>query len=130
MTHRVLVVEDVRSIRVLVRMILEMRGFEVEEAEHGGYAMTALDAGLPFDLLITDLAMPDVDGKTLVAWVRERSAVPILVITGYADHCDELLELGASACLSKPFTANQLVQRVLALLREPPPPEAGGNAHR
>jgi CheY-like chemotaxis protein len=113
---RVLVVEDVRSIRVLIRMILQLRGFDVDEAEHGGEAIALLEEASRCDLLITDLSMPDVDGAALIEWVRQRSTLPILVITGYTERCDEVLAAGANACLTKPFTAAQLVQHVQQLL--------------
>ena len=77
---RVLLADDEAAIRKVVRDALEREGHEVVTAADGQEALDAFEAG-EFDLVVSDLAMPRMDGHSLVAEVRRRSAVPILVLT-------------------------------------------------
>jgi two-component system response regulator ResD len=114
----ILIVDDEEKIRSLVRLYLEREGYEVEEAEDGRVALDKFKAG-QFSLLIVDLMMPDIDGWRVCREIRERSSVPIIMLTARGEEFDRVLglELGADDYLVKPFSTKELVARVKALLR-------------
>jgi two-component system chemotaxis response regulator CheY len=121
-TFTALVVDDSAVMRRHVRQALASQpGFEVTEACDGADAWRRL-ATSRFDILLTDLNMPVLDGLKLVALVRQGDALaglPILVITGEAAEADRqrALALGANALLAKPVEALAVVAAVRALLR-------------
>jgi two-component system alkaline phosphatase synthesis response regulator PhoP len=118
---RVLVVEDDRDIADLVARYLHRAGFEVETLASGRDALAALTRRPP-DLLVLDLMLPHVSGLEICRAARARAstaALPIIMLTARADEPDRIsgLELGADDYLGKPFSPNELVARVRALLR-------------
>jgi DNA-binding response OmpR family regulator len=118
---RILVVEDDRDIGELVVRYLEKAGFSVELLTSGRDALTAVAANPP-DLLVLDLMLPHVGGLEICRAVRGRtqtSALPIIMLTARADESERIvgLELGADDYMAKPFSPNELVARVRALLR-------------
>ncbi len=115
---RVLVADDEPAIREVVRDALEREGHDVVTAIDGREALEMFEEGT-FDLVVTDLAMPRVDGLELVQEVRRRSPVPILVLTVRGDEREKvrLLDLGADDYVTKPFGIAELVARARALLR-------------
>ena len=121
---RVLVVDDEATLRKVVRDALERAGHEVAVACAGEEALE-LFAEEPFDLVVTDLAMPRRDGLDLVRDLRKSSAVPILVLTVRGEEREKvrLLDAGADDYVTKPFGVAELVARAKALLRrrEPQP---------
>jgi DNA-binding response OmpR family regulator len=114
----VLVVEDERKIRDLVRGYLEREGLGVITTESGAEAI-ALARDLDPDLLVLDLRLPDVPGEEVAREVRAFSSLPILMLTAKAAEEDRIrgLELGADDYLTKPFSPRELVLRVKAILR-------------
>ena len=112
---RLLLVEDDPSISVPLRDGLVREGYEVEVAATGAEALAA-DPG---DLVLLDLGLPDLEGRVVCQQLRERSAVPIIVVTARADEIDRvtLLELGADDYVVKPFGFRELVARIRAVLR-------------
>jgi two-component system, chemotaxis family, chemotaxis protein CheY len=139
--RRILVVEDSVSARAFVRAVLEAQEFagphggcEVVEASSGFEAMRLLPRG-PYDLIVTDINMADINGLELVRFIRKSAhhhATPLLIIsTLRAEHDVERgLALGADAYLAKPFTPEQLraecvklfaVARPVSRASEPPP---------
>ncbi|MDR3599230.1 MAG: response regulator transcription factor [Desulfosporosinus sp.] len=114
----ILIVDDEEKIRKLVRLYLEKEGFEVEEAEDGRVALEKFRAG-QFSLLIVDLMMPEIDGWRVCRDIREKSALPIIMLTARGEEFERVLglELGADDYLVKPFSTKELVARVKALLR-------------
>jgi DNA-binding response OmpR family regulator len=117
----VLVVEDDRDIAELVARYLERGGFEVEILGSGRDALTAL-AARPPDLLVLDLMLPHVSGTEICRAARANAttaALPIIMLTARADEPDRIagLDVGADDYLGKPFSPNELVARVRALLR-------------
>jgi two-component system chemotaxis response regulator CheY len=131
--RRVLIVEDSISARAFVRAVLEaaefavaLGGCEVVEASSGFEAMRFLPRG-PYDLIVTDINMADINGLELVRFIRKSEhhrTTPLLIISTLRAEQDveRGLALGADAYLAKPFTPEQLRAACGKLLG--PPPEA------
>jgi len=119
-TATVLVVEDDELLRSVVHDILDEGGHRVLAHANGQAALTWIDdGGEPFDLLLTDVVMPGISGKTLAdAILSRRPGVKVLYMSGYAD--DDGLRRGllgpGASCLHKPFTSDALLGAVQALL--------------
>jgi two-component system alkaline phosphatase synthesis response regulator PhoP len=129
---RILVVEDDRDIAELVGLYLEKAGFSVELLASGREALRALTARPP-DLLVLDLMLPHVSGLEICRAARadERTAsIPIIMLTARADESERIagLETGADDYMAKPFSPNELVARVRALLRRTRPSTVAGGA--
>ncbi|HZD86906.1 MAG TPA: response regulator transcription factor [Gaiellaceae bacterium] len=114
----VLVVEDERKIRDLVRGYLEREGLGVLTTESGAEAIALARASTP-DLLVLDLRLPDVPGEEVAREIRSFSEVPILMLTAKSAEEDRIhgLELGADDYLTKPFSPRELVLRAKSILR-------------
>lgn len=114
----ILVVDDERKIRDLVRLYLEKEGFTVGEAGDGQKALDLYQEG-QWDLIVLDLMMPGIDGWAVCKEVRKKSNVPIIMLTARDDEMDRVLglELGADDYVAKPFSPRELVARVKAVLR-------------
>jgi DNA-binding response OmpR family regulator len=118
MEATVLVVEDERKLRDLVRSYLERAGFTVLSTGSGAEAIT-MAAGASPDLVVLDLRLPDVPGETVARELRAVAATPILMLTAKSAEEDRIsgLELGADDYVTKPFSPRELVLRVQAILR-------------
>jgi DNA-binding response OmpR family regulator len=118
MAATVLVVEDERKLRDLVRSYLERAGFTVLTTDSGAEAITMAMTAAP-DLVILDLGLPDVPGETVASELRAATATPILMLTAKSAEEDRIrgLELGADDYVTKPFSPRELVLRVQAILR-------------
>ncbi len=121
MSARVLVVEDDPDIAELVSRYLEKAGYVAEHVASGREAVERIRARPP-DLLVLDLMLPHVDGLEICRIMRaneKTAAVPIIMLTARAEESDRIvgLEIGADDYLAKPFSPNELVARVRALLR-------------
>jgi two-component system chemotaxis response regulator CheY len=128
--RRVLVVEDSVSTRAFVRAVLEapefaatLGGCEVVEATCGFDAMRLLPRG-PYDLIVTDINMPDINGLELIRFIRKsahHNETPLIVIsTLRAEHdAERALALGANVYLPKPFTPEQIRHTCTTLLVGP-----------
>ncbi|MEO8432827.1 MAG: response regulator transcription factor [Acidobacteriota bacterium] len=115
---RILVADDEVAIRKVVRDALEKAGHEVDTAVDGAEAARLFEDGA-FDLVVTDLNMPNLDGLELVRRIRRSSSVPILVLTVRQEEREKvrLLDAGADDYVMKPFGVAELVARARALLR-------------
>jgi DNA-binding response OmpR family regulator len=115
---RILVVDDDADIRGLVRHLLERAGHQVREASDGKKALRELFTG-PADLVILDVAMPELDGWATLERIRDMSDVPVLMLTARDAELERVrgLQGGADDYVSKPFGRQELVARVQALLR-------------
>ena len=115
---RILVVDDEARIRRLERMNLELEGFEVIEAADGFQALDRVREDLP-NLVVMDVAMPQMDGFETLHLLREISSVPVIMVTVKAEVSDRIhgLDLGADDYLTKPFNPQELVSRIRAVLR-------------
>jgi DNA-binding response OmpR family regulator len=116
---KVLVVEDDRGVRDVVRIALESEGMDVEVAGSGEAALELLGPAHPFDLAILDIMLPGMDGITLCRELRTRDNVPIIMLTARDDETSVVvgLEVGADDYVTKPFSTRQLASRVRANLR-------------
>jgi DNA-binding response OmpR family regulator len=121
-TQTVLVVEDEASIASFVAMYLRNAGFEVQVAPNGRDALTKAENGSPA-LVVLDLMLPDIDGIEVCRRIRQRSDVPILMLTARDEDIDKIvgLEVGADDYLTKPFNPRELVARVKSILRRATP---------
>jgi two-component system, OmpR family, KDP operon response regulator KdpE len=115
---RILVVDDETQISRVLKTTLNSQGYEVKTASNGEAGFDAISDWLP-DLLITDLSMPGMSGIELCRAVRERSNIPIIVLSvrGEEKTKIEALDAGADDYVTKPFSVNELLARVRANLR-------------
>jgi DNA-binding response OmpR family regulator len=120
--HSILVVEDESSIASFIAMYLKRAGFAVRVAASGGGAIEQATAEAP-SLVVLDLMLPDLDGIDVCRRLRQRSDVPILMLTARDDDVDKIigLEVGADDYLTKPFNPGELVARVKSILRRANP---------
>jgi two-component system KDP operon response regulator KdpE len=117
-SQRVLVVDDERQIRRALRLVLRANGYEVAEVGTGEGALDAL-AIQPFDLMILDLMLPDVDGVEVCRRLREWSRLPVVVLSAHAEEEVKVraLDQGADDYVTKPFSAPELLARMRSAMR-------------
>ncbi|MDB5371706.1 MAG: hypothetical protein JWP04_348 [Belnapia sp.] len=119
---RALVVEDHPMMRRFLVECLKHEGWEVQEAEDAGHALARLDAGEPYDLLLTDLVMPGMDGTALIEAARiKRPNLAALLLTGTGQVAEiaRLAERGGFALLRKPVSPTELAEAVAGLIAPP-----------
>ena len=118
MPERILVVDDEPRFVRLVEANLQTEGFEVIKAKNGQQAIDMTVSEKP-DLILLDVMMPEMDGFAVCERIREFSNVPIIMLTAKGDeeHKVRGLNLGADDYVIKPFSANELLARVRAVLR-------------
>jgi|HigsolmetaAR201D_1030396.scaffolds.fasta_scaffold04738_1 DNA-binding response OmpR family regulator len=117
-SRRILVADDDPSIATLIQVTLKDPRYEIVAVKNGLEALKAFDAG-PFDVVILDVMMPYVDGFEACEKIRERSDVPIVILTS-RDGTEDVVhgfELGADDYITKPFKTAELIARVEAILR-------------
>jgi DNA-binding response OmpR family regulator len=114
----ILVVEDEPSIAEVVSLYLRRAGYQVQTLGDGQAALELLEKRIP-DLVVMDLMLPGLDGYSLTRWLRDRSEVPIIMLTSRREELDRIngLEMGADDYVVKPFSPQELVSRVRAVLR-------------
>lgn len=126
--ERVLVVEDRDVVRDLAQEVLEASGFDVVAVDGGREALAAVAAGELFDLLLTDVVMPEMSGPELAVKLRvQHPRLPVLYMSGYTDDVLSTHELSqdATAFLRKPFSNAELVSAARGLLDARPPASGG-----
>ena len=116
--YKVLVVDDEPKITELLRVCLEMQGMEVVCAQDGNEALSLFSQD-KFDIVLTDIMMPECDGYELVTRLRDQSNVPVMFLTAKGDILDRVkgLSLGADDYIVKPFDPLEAAARVTANLR-------------
>ncbi len=122
MVATVLVVDDEPIVREVVVRYLQQDGFRTLEAGDGDLARTLIERERP-QLVVLDLMLPDTDGLALCRWLRERSDVPVIMLTARGEESDRIvgLELGADDYVAKPFSPRELAARVRTVLRRAAP---------
>jgi DNA-binding response OmpR family regulator len=121
----ILVVEDERAIRRMIRMYLTEAGYTVAEAEDGAVALQQVRQG-GIDLILLDVMLPEVDGLEVCRRIRESNGyVPIIMVTAMDDEASRVagLEIGADDYVAKPFSPRELLARIRAVLRRVSEPE-------
>ncbi len=125
----ILVIDDDEQVLDVVSEMLRMDGHEVATAENGGEALTKFNQA-EYDLVITDLIMPDMEGLETITELRAaKESIPIIAMSGGGrvgpmDYLETARFIGATETLAKPFTRNELVAAVQRLM-----PEAGSGSH-
>ncbi len=120
-THRILIVDDDRELAQSLKEILLDEGFSVDTACNGREGVRLQNAN-PYNVIITDIVMPEEDGLEVIMWVKKNHPNTKLIAIsggGYFDSRDYLLmakELGASIVLCKPFEVNSLIAGVKRIL--------------
>lgn len=116
--NKILIVDDERSIRNLVRSYLEAESFTVLEGEDGEQAVRLVRDQSP-DLVVLDVGMPVLDGIEALREIRTFSSVYVVMLTARAEEVDKIigLSVGADDYLTKPFSPRELVARIKAVLR-------------
>ncbi|GAB1645796.1 response regulator [Krasilnikovia sp. MM14-A1259] len=123
---RILVVDDDPQIVRALRINLRARQYDVDTAPDGGSALRAA-VHHPPDLVILDLGLPDMDGAEVIRGLRDRTPVPIVVLSGRADSTDKVaaLDAGADDYVTKPFGVDELLARIRAVTRRAQPVDDG-----
>ena len=114
---RILIVEDEDGVRNIVVRALGMCGYEIHEAEDGDEALEIIEDEPPFDLVLTDIMMPEMDGPTLITQAGDKlSGAKVIFMSGYAETAmrEKLSEIDGAGYLQKPFT----LKRVAAAVKE------------
>lgn len=118
MGYKVLIVDDEVQIRKLLKVAMHAYDFSVMEAASGDEAIFQATVSRP-DLLIVDLGLPDMDGKEVVAKLREWSDTPVIILSARDQEQEKIaaLDLGADDYVTKPFSTGEVLARVKACLR-------------
>jgi two-component system response regulator RegX3 len=124
---RILIVEDEESFSDPLSYLLGKEGFEVEVVDNGLDAITEFDRN-GADLVLLDLQLPGLSGTEVCRQLRQRSSVPVIMLTAKDSEIDKVvgLELGADDYVTKPYSSRELVARVRAVLRRVQAAGAGG----
>ncbi|RMF57115.1 MAG: response regulator [Calditrichaeota bacterium] len=121
-TPRLLIVDDEYNIRSMLQEVFEMKGYKVYTAANGKEAVDIYDQHqAKIDLVILDMVMPVMDGKTTFKELKKRNKdQKILVISGYSEREDlqEILQNGVLGFLSKPFQLNEIINKVESIIKE------------
>ncbi|GKX29569.1 DNA-binding response regulator [Vallitalea longa] len=118
MKEKILVIDDEHGLLEVVEAYLLKEGYEVFTVDNGNEALLMYDEINP-DFIVLDLMLPDVSGENICKIIREKSDVPILMLTAKNMEEDKIngLALGADDYLTKPFSPRELVMRIKAILR-------------
>jgi len=124
--NTILVVDDEAQIRKMLSIFLDASDYRIEESNCGKQAVRMTNSIKP-DLILLDLGLPDIDGKEVIAQIREWSQVPIVVLSVRAldEDVATALDMGADDYIVKPFNAEVLMARIRANLRKAAVKQAG-----
>lgn len=135
MERTILVVEDEKAIADIIVFNLQREGFQTLDAQDGPTGLSLALSKNP-DLILLDVMLPGMDGFEICKKVREKSEVPIIMLTAREEETDKIfgLELGADDYITKPFSMRELIARIKANMRrsaqEPAPSKNSGNKRR
>lgn len=123
-SHLLLVVEDDPHLRRLVVRTLETKGYRTHAAENGLVAKEFFDLNqADVSLIISDVRMPELDGLQLLEYVRSKSQVPFIIMTGFSEALEtkSVLTMGADQFVAKPFRTSILLEAVMTCLEKSTP---------
>lgn len=114
----ILTVDDDKNLQVVIQHYLEEDGYKVITAD-SGKEMTEKIAGVPVDVVLLDLTLPDAEGLNLIAAIRRNSGARIIIVSGKTETTEKIigLEMGADDYITKPFEMRELSARIKAVLR-------------
>jgi len=129
MNARILVVDDDPAIAEMIGIVLRAEGLDPQFAADGAQAIEMFRSGRP-DLVLLDLMLPGLPGSEVCRTLRERSNVPVIMLTAKDSEIDKVvgLELGADDYVTKPFSSRELVARMRAVLRRRGEPDEPGGS--
>ncbi len=115
---KILIVDDEKGIRDVLREYLELDGYEIGEALDGMDAIKQAKAG-DYDIIIMDVMMPKLDGYSAVKEIRKEKDVPVIMLSARSEEYDKLFgfEIGVDDYVTKPFSPKEVVARIGAVLR-------------
>ena len=118
MAYTILIADDEKEIRDLLRLYLEKDGYRVLEAENGLSAVSLLEQE-EIDMALLDIMMPKLDGYQVLKQIRERSNIPVMILSAKNQDSDKILglDLGADDYLSKPFNPMEAMARINSNIR-------------
>lgn len=118
MAYRILVADDEKEIRDLLRLYLEKDGYQVAEASDGREALSLLEQG-ETDMALLDIMMPRMDGYNVLKKLRETSNIPVMILSAKDRDTDKILglDLGADDYLAKPFNPMEAMARINSNIR-------------
>ena len=128
MPHSILIVEDDLTFATMLKTWLGKKGFSVDTASSNARARKQLDAQ-PYDLVLSDLRLPDQDGIFLLSWMKEQKYnIPLIIMTGYADiqSAVQAIKHGASDYISKPVQPDELLKKINEALQNKALPTPAG----
>jgi len=127
----ILIIEDEPSIAEVISLYLKRAGYAVTTIGNGNAAIDWMSRQMP-GMVVLDIMLPGMDGFSIMRWIRDRSDVPIILLTSRREESDRIagLEMGADDYVVKPFSPQELVSRVRAVLRRTHSSESsdGGDA--
>ena len=115
---KILICDDEPGLRAVIKRYARYEGHEVTEANDGHTAVEACRKE-PFDIIIMDIMMPEMDGFTAVREIRKTSDIPVIMLTARGEEYDKILgfELGVDDYVIKPFSSKEIMLRIAAILR-------------
>lgn len=115
---KILIIDDEKLLVKGLKRSLEQEGFQVTAAYDGEEGLNVFETN-SFDLLILDLMLPKIDGTSICRIIRQKSEIPIIMLTAKDSDIDKILglELGADDYITKPFNTRELIARIRAILR-------------
>lgn len=130
MSGKILVIDDEKNIRELIKFNLEAEGYNILMAADGKEGLEKVDSSI--DLIVLDLMLPEMDGLTFCKKIRNHnkySNIPIIMLTAKGEEIDKILglEMGADDYMSKPFSPRELTARIKAILRRMQIPKDDGS---
>ena len=127
---KILICDDEPGLRTVIRRYALFDGHEVAEAENGIEAVEACK-NEPFDMIIMDIMMPELDGFSALKEIRKKSDVPVIMLSARGEEYDKILgfELGVDDYVVKPFSSKEIMMRVAAILRRTGKNAADGDGH-
>ena len=115
---KILVVEDDKAVRNLIAITLQTRNYKYILSDSGESALLEFASEHP-DVILLDLGLPDIDGMEVIQKIREKSQIPIIILSARGEESDKVaaLDVGADDYLTKPFSVEELLARLRVALR-------------